>query len=139
MRRQNLLFSALLCATLVGCGGGSNSSSTQPKEKLIVGLECNYAPFNWTENTKTAVMILQRFYTYKGDGTLDDGTVSIITDLINSYKTYTYYEDSQFDIALIYHSSKSQAKRLFKEKEALRIEQQKLIEENEAYYDSLED
>ena len=53
MRRQNLLFSALLCATLVGCGGGSNSSSTQPKEKLIVGLECNYAPFNWTENTKT--------------------------------------------------------------------------------------
>lgn len=93
----------------------------------------------WTENTKTAVMILQRYYTYEGDGTLDDGTVSIITDLINSYKTYTYYEDSQFDVALIYHSSLSQAKRLLKEKEDLRVKQQKLIKENEAYYENLED
>ena len=43
MRRQNLLFSALLCATLVGCGGGSNNNDV-----LVVGLECDYAPFNWT-------------------------------------------------------------------------------------------
>ena len=44
MRRQNLLFSALLCATLVGCGGGSNNNN----DVLVVGLECDYAPFNWT-------------------------------------------------------------------------------------------
>ena len=44
MRRQNLLFSALLCATLVGCGGGNNNNN----DVLVVGLECDYAPFNWT-------------------------------------------------------------------------------------------
>lgn len=45
----NGLFAALLVATLASCGGGNDSG----KEKLVVGLECNYAPFNWTENNKS--------------------------------------------------------------------------------------
>lgn len=91
----------------------------------------------WNDNTKTGVMIIQRVYTDAGDGTLDDDTITIITDLINSYKTYTYYEDSQFDVAFLYHESLAQAKRLVKEKEKLREKQAKLIEENKAYYESL--
>ena len=53
MKRTNLLFTALLSMTLVGCGGNTSTSEGAPREKLYVGLECNYAPFNWTENTKT--------------------------------------------------------------------------------------
>lgn len=53
MKRTNLLFTALLSMTLVGCGGNTSTSKGAPREKLYVGLECNYAPFNWTENTKT--------------------------------------------------------------------------------------
>ena len=54
MKKTSLLLGALLCATLVGCGNNSSTStSSQEREKLIVGLECNYAPFNWTENERT--------------------------------------------------------------------------------------
>ena len=50
MKKTSLLLGTLLCATLVGCGNNSSTStSSQEREKLIVGLECNYAPFNWTE------------------------------------------------------------------------------------------
>ena len=52
MKKTNLLLSVLACIALAGCGGNENNSS-QTREKLYVGLECNYAPFNWTENTKT--------------------------------------------------------------------------------------
>ena len=52
MKKTNLLLSVLACVALAGCGGNENNSS-QIREKLYVGLECNYAPFNWTENTKT--------------------------------------------------------------------------------------
>lgn len=39
-----------LCSvSLTSC----NQNVDDPTEKLIIGLECNYAPFNWTENTKT--------------------------------------------------------------------------------------
>ena len=44
MKKTNLLFGTLLCMTLVGCNGGNNNS-----DALVVGLECGYAPFNWTE------------------------------------------------------------------------------------------
>lgn len=88
----------------------------------------------WDSDTNLAIILLQRsslhesFYT---DGTLNDRTVSLITDLINSYKDYTYNEDSQFDTALIYHSSLSQAKRLIAEKEKLAKQQKQLIKENQ--------
>ena len=49
MRRTNLLLSVLACVTLMGCNGNKGST----KEKLYVGLECNYAPFNWTENKQS--------------------------------------------------------------------------------------
>ncbi len=52
MKKTNLLFGVLILASLVGCGGNT-SSSNDAREKLYVGLECNYAPFNWTENKKT--------------------------------------------------------------------------------------
>ena len=40
----------LVSTILSGCGGTSTSSSTssQTKETLIVGMECGYAPFNWS-------------------------------------------------------------------------------------------
>ena len=49
MRRTNLLLSVFACLTLMGC----NSNGGTTKEKLYVGLECNYAPFNWTENRQS--------------------------------------------------------------------------------------
>ena len=54
MKKTNLLFAGLLLATLASCGNGGNSSSTPSTNgTLVVGLECNYAPFNWTENSKS--------------------------------------------------------------------------------------
>ena len=57
-------------------------------------------------------------------------TVTRITSLINGYKEYTYYEDSQLDVALIYHSSLSQAKRLIAEKQTLAKREEEKIAEN---------
>lgn len=41
-----LLFGVLM---LAGCSRGGEASSGRPK--LVVGMECNYAPFNWTQVT----------------------------------------------------------------------------------------
>lgn len=49
MKRRNLLLAGLL-SVLVSCGG--TPADTRPQ--LVVGLECNYAPFNWTQNKKTS-------------------------------------------------------------------------------------
>ena len=39
-----------LVLLLGGCGSGNDTGSTDSgKEKLVVGVECNYAPFNWTD------------------------------------------------------------------------------------------
>lgn len=39
-----------LVLLLGGCGSGNDTGSTDSgKEKLVVGMECNYAPFNWTD------------------------------------------------------------------------------------------
>ena len=53
MKRNVLSFICMLAcsASLVGCGGNNSSEST--KEKLYVGLECNYAPFNWTDGAES--------------------------------------------------------------------------------------
>lgn len=40
------LLSLLLCLTITGCGQSTNTSE---KKTLRVGMECNYAPFNWTD------------------------------------------------------------------------------------------
>ena len=51
MKRKGLLSLLFTAICLAGCGGNSNSSGSQ-KEKLYVGLECDYAPFNWTDPEK---------------------------------------------------------------------------------------
>ncbi|HAX73821.1 MAG TPA: ABC transporter substrate-binding protein [Firmicutes bacterium] len=37
-----------LCALLAGCGQSADNS-----DKFVVGMECNYAPFNWQTNKET--------------------------------------------------------------------------------------
>lgn len=53
MRIKKLVALAMSCVmvmgSLVGCGSGENSS----KKVLKVGMECAYAPFNWTQETDT--------------------------------------------------------------------------------------
>ncbi len=46
----------ILCLGMTACGG---SSDTSDKEEFVVGMECNYAPFNWTttEESDTTVAI----------------------------------------------------------------------------------
>ncbi len=46
-------FFALLSLIFVTSSCGGDNKEDSGKEKLVVGLECNYAPFNWTENKKT--------------------------------------------------------------------------------------
>ena len=36
----------MVCVTMTACGG--SDSSSEEKTTLVVGMECNYAPFNWT-------------------------------------------------------------------------------------------
>jgi len=52
MRRVLLFMGVLTVFALTGCGEDNG-------DQLVVGLECNYAPFNWTtsEETDTAVSI----------------------------------------------------------------------------------
>ena len=105
--------------------------------ELLGYLRENSADGIWDDNTALAVYVLQTLYIGSGDGTLNDATVSLITDLVNQYKDYTYYEDSQFDVALIYHSSFSQAKRLIAEKKTLAKREKERIEENTARLEAL--
>lgn len=49
---------ALASVLLTGCGGGQTSSSTSQStsdssDTLRVGMECNYAPYNWSTTEKT--------------------------------------------------------------------------------------
>ncbi len=60
--RLTVLLALLLCVvTLASCGTATPQQTAQPtpKQKFIVGMECNYAPFNWTQtdNSKGAVPI----------------------------------------------------------------------------------
>ncbi len=83
------------------------------------------------KTTSSAVRIYQRHQGLDGSGILDDATVSKITNTINGYKNYTYFEDSQYDVALIVHSSFSQGKRLVKEKQRLAEKEQEKIQQRE--------
>ena len=112
------------------------------KRLVLLGyLNADRADGIWDDATSLVIRIFQMEH---GDsplypGYLDDNTVTRITNLVNSLKDDTYYEDSQLDVALIYHSSFSQAKRLIVEKEALAEEEQKKIEENNARLEELAD
>lgn len=48
--RKNVLFGLVLSFVSSIALAGCNNNQGSEKEKLFVGLECNYAPFNWTEN-----------------------------------------------------------------------------------------
>jgi len=48
-----ILFVLLTSVSLVSCGGKEEEYTVTREEQFIVGMECNYAPFNWTENSKT--------------------------------------------------------------------------------------
>lgn len=39
----------LLALVLVGCSSGSNTATTNDDNTFVVGMECDYAPFNWTQ------------------------------------------------------------------------------------------
>ncbi len=82
--------------------------------------------------TKTALFVLQTDHDIEASGYVDYKTVSLITRLINAYKTYNYYDNTQYDVAMIIHRSFSQGKRLVKEKEKLREEQAEMIKQRDA-------
>ena len=85
----------------------------------------------WDDSTKNAVWVMQkRSFLSTADGNLNDETVTYITDAINTFKDYTYYEDSQLDVAMLYHSSLDQARRLIEEKKILAKKSARQIEEN---------
>lgn len=46
---KKLLTLALAAGLLLTGCGGNDTPTDEGKEKLVVGMECNYAPFNWTE------------------------------------------------------------------------------------------
>jgi len=50
---------ALILVLLVGCSSTNNNTSNETNNVLKVGMECDYAPFNWTqvESNDTSVAI----------------------------------------------------------------------------------
>lgn len=82
--------------------------------------------------TKTALFVFQTDHNMTATGYVDYDTVSLITKIINSYKAHTYYDNTQFEVAMIVHHSFSQGKRLVAEKERQREKQAQLIEERDA-------
>lgn len=85
----------------------------------------------WNEHTSLAVYILQTtYYSNKGTGSLDDKTVTLITDLINGCKDDTYTNDYQLDCAALYHISPDKAKECIEESVKVSKEQAELIKEN---------
>lgn len=100
--------------------------------ELIGYLKSDKVDGVWDEDTRLAVYILQTTHLYEGGGYLNLPTVAHINSLVNSYDGSTYYEDSQLDVALIYHSSLSQAKRMIDEKLILAKRQKKLIDDYQA-------
>lgn len=56
---MNRRFGAFLCAgamavtMLTGCGGGGSNTAGEEDNQFVVGMECNYAPFNWLSSNQT--------------------------------------------------------------------------------------
>ena len=82
----------------------------------------------YDDTTKAALRIYQKNQGIADSGECTYDTVTQITNTINTFKTYTYREDSQYDVAMIVHSSFSQGKRLVKEKEKLAEKNKEMIE-----------
>ena len=60
-RLAGLMAMLLGVVMLASCGTASPQQSAQPtaKQKFIVGMECNYAPFNWTQtDTKNGAVAI---------------------------------------------------------------------------------
>ena len=50
MRRMFIaMLSILLCISLAACGSNPTTNEGEGTKTLRVGMECNYAPFNWTD------------------------------------------------------------------------------------------
>lgn len=50
MRRMFIaMLSMLLCISLAACGSNPTTNEGEGTKTLRVGMECNYAPFNWTD------------------------------------------------------------------------------------------
>ena len=58
-RLMAVCMALLVCVSLTACGGSSDDTSKGDKKEFVVGMECNYAPFNWTatEESETTVPI----------------------------------------------------------------------------------
>ncbi len=95
-------------------------------------LRKQYCDGVFDDMTKTALFVLQTDHDMEASGYVDYKTVSLITRLINSYKTYNYYDNTQYDVAMIIHRSFSQGKRLVNEKEKLREQQAEMIKQRDA-------
>ncbi len=118
---------------------GQYSDVTKALEDRLVIMGVLREKFNdgiFDDVTKTALYVLQKDHGLETTGFVDYKTVSLITRIINSYKTHTYYDNTQYDVAMIVHHSFSQGKRLVKEKERLREEQQELISARDAAIDA---
>ncbi len=100
---------------------------------VIMGLlREKYADGIFDDVTKTALYVFQTNHKIENaDGYVNDKTVSSITRIINGYKSGTYYDDTQYDVAMIIHHSFSQGKRLAVEKERLREKESKKILERD--------
>ncbi|MDD6160682.1 MAG: transporter substrate-binding domain-containing protein [Oscillospiraceae bacterium] len=48
-RTVSLILASLLALTLCACGGSKTRQGTINKGKLVVAMECAYAPYNWTQ------------------------------------------------------------------------------------------
>lgn len=59
-----LLLVAMLSISLVACGGGEEGDDPGTKKILKVGMECNYAPYNWTQSeaSETSVALASGGY-----------------------------------------------------------------------------
>ena len=53
MKKILLTLAVALTTCLTGCGS-SSIQPANPEDQFVVGMECAYAPFNWTESTQTA-------------------------------------------------------------------------------------
>ncbi|MGN0157681.1 MAG: transporter substrate-binding domain-containing protein [Brotaphodocola sp.] len=69
-----ILTGVMTAVSLVGCGSSKSSTQEADKKVLRVGMECAYAPFNWTQDSpttpdgsKAAPIYESKYYAYGYD------------------------------------------------------------------------